>query len=198
MLSISGFDIKKKISRTANNVLYEGVRLSDGVTVIVKVSSSEYPTPHEMARLQHEYDTIVDLDLKGVIKPLSLEQYDKGVALILEYVHGAAPLSELYEGMELRDFLSSAISIALRISALHQKNIIHKDINPNNIFVNLDSGTACLTGLELASNLPRESPNITSPRIIEGTLPYISPEQTGRMNRAVDYRSDFYSLGVTF
>jgi serine/threonine protein kinase len=98
--------------------------------------------------------------------------------------------------MTLLEVLKIALQLSKTLGELHQQQIIHKDITPANILIN-PAGLVKITDFGIASRLTRETPEITSPDRLEGTLAYMSPEQTGRMNRAVDYRTDFYSLGVT-
>ncbi len=199
MTLISGYKIKEKICQNSSSILYKGEREKDGTAVIIKLAAEEYPSPKSLSQLRHEYKIAKDLNINGIIRPCALEEYDKGLALILEDIEGQSLKNFLASGGgDLEEFLVMAISLTQTLCYLHRNNIIHKDINPYNILINPDKGETKLTGLSIASILPRENPSITSPRIIEGTLPYISPEQTGRMNRSIDYRSDFYSLGVTF
>src|SRR6185436_13768087 len=95
------------------------------------------------------------------------------------------------------NFLELAIRVSEALGQIHGEHIIHKDINPSNIVLNPETGQVKLIDLGISSALPRENPTFGNPNVLEGTLAYLSPEQTGRMNRAVDYRTDFYSLGVT-
>src|SRR5246127_144460 len=118
--------------------------------------------------------------------------------LVLEAT-GGEPLDRLLgQPMELSRFLRFAIGLANALGKLHQRGLIHKDIKPANILVDLASGAAWLTGFGIASRLPRERQSPEPPEIIAGTLAYMAPEQTGRMNRSIDSRSDLYSLGITF
>ena len=80
----------------------------------------------------------------------------------------------------------------------HQRGLVHKDVKPANILVNCADGRTRLTGFGIASRLPRERQAPEPPEVIAGTLAYMAPEQTGRMNRSIDSRSDLYALGVTF
>ena len=125
-------------------------------------------------------------------------QCENGSALILEN-HEGLPLRKLMDAarLDLLDSLKIAVSLAGTLEAVHRQGMIHKMINPFNIFVDPASRTVKLSGFGLATRLPRENPNALSPQLTGETLLYISPEQTGRMNRPLDYRSDFYSLGAT-
>jgi len=198
MPTICGYEIKKIINQTPKYIFYEGIRQQDGIPVLIKVPSSECPSVSEFAYLRHEYEITKDPGLNGVIKSISLEEYDKGMALILEDMPNASPLSNVLLNLDFETFLAIGVSLAQKLSTLHKKNIIHKDLNPGHIFVDLTTAEAKLTGLGIASIFPLENPDLISSSVIEGNLSYISPEQSGRMNRSIDYRSDFYSLGVTF
>jgi len=111
---------------------------------------------------------------------------------------GGEPLDRLLgRPMELTRFLHLAIGLAAAIGRLHQRNLIHKDIKPANILLNSATGQVWLMGFGIATRLPRERQPPEPPEFIAGTLPYMAPEQTGRMNRSIDSRSDLYSLGVT-
>jgi len=101
-------------------------------------------------------------------------------------------------GLEISDFLPIAIQIADAVGQIHAANLIHKDINPANIIWNKKTNQLKIIDFSISSRLPREKPALKNPEQVEGTLAYISPEQTGRMNRNLDYRTDLYSLGVTF
>jgi serine/threonine protein kinase len=128
-----------------------------------------------------------------------LESYQNGLALILSDFDGET-LKKIIsdQSLELSKFIQIAIQLASTLAALHQNNIIHKDIKPHNILVNLTTGQVKLIDFSISSRLSRENQTVSNPNLLEGTLAYMSPEQTGRMNRSIDYRTDFYSLGVTF
>jgi len=198
MLSICGYNINKTILQTSKNIFYQGVHPREKTKAIIKVALSESPHVSDFARLRHEYEITKNPDLKGVIRSLSIEEYEKGMVLILEDMPNASPLSELLPDLDFETFLNIGISLADTLNDLHEKNIVHKDLHPHHIFVDLTTSDVKLTGLGIASIFPREKPGFVSSGIIEGNLSYISPEQSGRMNRSIDYRSDFYSLGVIF
>jgi serine/threonine protein kinase len=118
--------------------------------------------------------------------------------LVLEDPRGES-LDRLLGGpLEMTEFLRIAIPITGALRQVHERRIIHKDIKPGNVLVNMESGAAWLTGFGIAARLPRERQNPEPPEMIAGTLAYMAPEQTGRMNRSVDSRSDLYALGITF
>ena len=159
---------------------------------------AEHPAPACLDRLEHEYGLKADLDSEWAVRPLEFIRDGQRALLVLEDFDGT-PLDRLLGApLETGQFLRLAIGIASTLGKAHQRGLLHKDIKPTNIFVNPATGEARLTGFGIASRLPRERQSPEPPEFIAGTLPYMPPEQTGRMNRSIDSRSDLYSLGVTF
>ncbi len=200
MVTLPGYKNLQLMQEGATTVIYRGQREEDESPAIVKILKHEYPSLEDITRLKHEYEITKDLDLAGIIRPYSLENYQNGIALILEDFGGRSLqqfISDYYP-IRLGDFLNIAIQLASSLGELHKRNIIHKDIKPANIIINPKTLEVKITDFSIASRLVKEIPKISNPNFIEGTLAYMSPEQTGRMNRHLDYRSDFYSLGVTF
>ena len=196
---IPGYTIHDEIYRGRRRVVYRGERDRDRRAVIVKTCATEYPSSTDIANLQREYDIIVSLDAEGIVKALAFESHPPRPALILDDI-GGQPLHDHLQStpMAPRAFLALAIKLTTAVGAAHQHRIIHKDINPKNIIVNVDANQINLIDFSIASNLQSETQKIIHPDTLQGTLDYMSPEQTGRMNRTIDYRTDFYSLGVTF
>lgn len=199
MISIPGYRIIEKIQQNTKNALYRGLRETDETPVLIKTPSSEYPLSGDLGRLSHEFEITKDLNLRGILRPYALHKIDGTLALILEDVGGQSlkALSTL-KRLSLREFLDIAILLVETLGELHQKNVIHKNINPDNIIINKKTAEVKLTDFSISSVLPQEDPRIINPTVTDGDFAYISPEQTGRMNRILDYRTDFYSLGVTF
>ena len=166
--------------------------------VLIKGAASPQQSAQELAEIRHEHEIIRDLEIDGVLRAEELAQCENGWALILENTD-ALPLRKLMDlaRLDLLDSLKVAVSLIGILKEVHQQGILHKMINPFNIFLDPASGMVKLTGFGLATRLPREHLTTLSPQLSGETLPYISPEQTGRMNRVLDYRSDFYSLGAT-
>jgi serine/threonine protein kinase len=149
-------------------------------------------------RLQHEYALKAELDADWAARPVALTHYNGRMALVLEDP-GGAPLDRLLgRPLDVSHFLRIAIPLAGALRQMHARGLVHKDIKPANILVEAASGGIWLTGFGIASRLPREHQAPAPPEMIAGTLAYMAPEQTGRMNRSVDSRSDLYALGVTF
>src|SRR6202790_2459862 len=176
-----------------------GRRDDDELPTILSVAPvSEHPVPGILERLEHEYSLRDELDSDWAARPLALVRREGRPMLILEDP-GGEPLDPLLgQPMELSRFLRFAVGLAAALGDLHQQGLIHKDIKPANILVDSASGAVWLTGFGIASRLPRERQSAEPPEMIAGTLAYMAPEQTGRMNRSIDSRSDLYSLGVTF
>ena len=167
-------------------------------TVLAALVTAEDPPPYILDRLAHEYGLKDELDNSWAVRPLELVREHGRTMLVLEDP-GGEPLGRLLGApMELERFLRLALSIATALGKAHQRGLVHKDIKPANIFVNTANGNVRLTGFGIASRLPRERQALEPPETIAGTLAYMAPEQTGRMNRSIDSRSDLYSLGVTF
>jgi predicted ATPase/signal transduction histidine kinase len=168
-----------------------------GVASILLVTA-EYASRGSLQRLEHEYALRADLDAAWAARPIELFLHRNRSALVLEDPGG--DLLDLKPGRprEIMEFLRIGISLARALRQVHARGLIHKDIKPANILVDPASGSVWLTGFGIASRLPRERANPEPPDEIAGTLAYMAPEQTGRMNRSIDARSDLYSLGVTF
>ncbi|EDN71807.1 Serine/threonine protein kinase [Beggiatoa sp. SS] len=158
----------------------------------------DYPTSAELTRYRQESEITHDLDLAGVIKVYGIEKYQNTLVIILEDFGGES-LKQLMANRPLtvKEFLPLAIQIADSLGNIHAANIIHKDINPSNLVWEPVSKQLKIIDFGIASRLPRENHTLKSPEQLEGTLAYLSPEQTGRINRSMDYRTDLYSLGVT-
>ncbi|MGK5090796.1 AAA family ATPase [Deltaproteobacteria bacterium TL4] len=204
MISLKGYKVSAQpgegpLYEGANTVVYRGLREDDGQPVILKMLKKEYPTQEELTQFKREYDITRNFDFAGVIKTYGLEKYQNTLVLILEDFNGKSLRDSLKEkALDLESFLKVAIRVVDILGHIHQRNIIHKDINPANIIWDPESSQVRIIDFGISTALSREKPEIRNPNVLEGTLAYMSPEQTGRMNRAIDYRTDLYSLGVTF
>ena len=178
-------------------VLYRGRSKDDSFQVLVLSPVAEYPSPERLKRLEHEYSLREKLDARWTAQPRAIARHWDRTVLVLEDPGGLPLVQLLGHPLNLAFSLRLAINLATAISQLHQRGIIHKDIKPANVLVNSATGQAWLTGFGIASQLPRERQSPKPPEFIAGTLAYMAPEQTGRMNRSIDSRSDLYSLGVT-
>ncbi|MDY6898027.1 MAG: ATP-binding sensor histidine kinase [Cyanobacteriota bacterium] len=196
---VPGYDIIEVIHEGTNTIIYRGTSHSNQQKVILKILKEDYPTLDAITRLKHEYKITENLDLEAVVKILRLETKQNRLVLVLEDFGGQS-LKQVIANrkLELLEFLNIAVQLVKALVSLHSHNIIHRDIKADNIIINSETRQVKLTDFSIASRLSKEKLQLTNPNQLEGTLTYMSPEQTGRMNRVLDYRSDFYSLGVTF
>jgi PAS domain S-box-containing protein len=166
-------------------------------SILLLTLASIHPRLESLKKIEHEYSLCHDFDTTWAVRPLSLSQCNGQKALVLEDPGGEF-LHRLIQGpMEIKQFLRIAIGLSTALGQLHNRSVIHKDLKPSNVLVDDATGHVWLTGFGLASRLPRERQSPAPPEFIAGTLPYMAPEQTGRMNRSIDSRSDLYALGVT-
>ncbi|OHD11883.1 MAG: hypothetical protein A2086_15445 [Spirochaetes bacterium GWD1_27_9] len=199
MITLAGYKINEEIYNGSQTLIYKAIRESDNKPVVVKVLKNEYPTPEELKQFKYEYDIAKILDMEGTIKNYDLIKYKNTQVIVMEDFGGQS-IDKIIASkkMNLKSFLVIAIKMATIIGEIHKKHIIHKDIKPHNVLLNPESSEVKLIDFSISTQLTKESQKMISPEGLEGTLYYISPEQTGRMNRSIDYRTDFYSLGVTF
>lgn len=198
MRNISGYQITEQLYESENSVVYRAYRESDNEPVILKLLKEAYPSPELIAWFTREYEVTRNLNIPGIIKAYALETEQHNWIMVLEDGGESLRRLELVGNFSITDFLKLAIEIAEFLGYIHQQHIMHKDINPANIVFNPTTNQVKLIDFGIATVLSRENPTFLNPNVLEGTLAYMSPEQTGRMNRAMDYRTDFYSLGVTF
>src|SRR5580700_9729541 len=190
--------------------LYRARQRGNDIPLLVVAPTAEQPSPQSLRRLEHEYSLAAELDTSWAAKPIALTRHQGRTILVIEDP-GCEPLDCILgrdvleqtkvQPLDVARFLRLAIGMATALGHVHQRGLIHKDVKPENVLVALEPGDgAChiwLTGFGIASRLPRERQAPSPPEFIAGTLAYMSPEQTGRMNRSMDTRSDLYSLGVT-
>src|ERR671933_3095593 len=205
--NLSGYLMTEKLYVGTRTLVYRGIRTRDQYPVVVKLLRNKYPTFNELVQFRNQYIIARNLDFPHLVKALTLEVYQNSYVLVMEdfggvslstYLKTATNETQPSQVLPLAEFLQVAIQLTDVIHYLYQKRVIHKDIKPANILINPDTKQIQLIDFSISSLLPRETQEIQNPNILEGTLAYLSPEQTGRMNRGIDYRSDFYSLGVTF
>ncbi len=193
---VTGYTITEEVYRGRRRIVYRGTRDRDGSGVILKTVLDRSGGTESLSR---EYELIRSLDIEGVPRAIDLVRTGDRVALVLEDA-GRARLKALIPaaGVDLGAFLRLGIQLGKVLQELHERKVIHKDINPNNILVDPETGRLTLIDFSIASRVPAQHQELRHPNVLEGTLTYLSPEQTGRMNRDIDYRTDFYSLGATF
>ncbi|MEH2390216.1 MAG: AAA family ATPase [Nostoc sp.] len=200
LVTIPGYQIKEQLYNGSRTLVYRGYRETDSLRVVIKLLKNPYPGFSELVQFRNQYTIAKNLNSPLIIQTYSLEPYQNGYVLVMEDFGGIS-LKEWGIGSSLRnltEFLQIAIALCNILDILYRDRIIHKDIKPSNILINTETKEVKLIDFSIASLLPRETQTLISPNVLEGTLAYTSPEQTGRMNRGIDYRTDFYSLGVTF
>ncbi len=198
MLNLAGYQEKNQIYSGTRTLVYRAIRDTDQQSVIIKILRNPHPNFHELVCFRNQYIITRNLEHPAIVQPLSLERYVNGYALVMPD-EGALSLLEYWQESngDLSEFLTIALQLAQALHYLGQQRIIHKDIKPSNILIHPETRQIQLIDFSISSLLPKEQQQLVNPNVLEGTLAYISPEQTGRMNRGIDYRTDFYSLGVT-
>src|SRR4028118_2200574 len=199
MLSIAGVAAVTLLYESANSLVYRAIREADNQPIILKLLKESYPTPEELVRYRTEYRITQELKEPGVVQVYDLQKYQNSLVMFVEDFGGESLIIWMQQrSFTLEEFLILAIATTEILGQIHRANIIHKDINPSNIVYNPQTKQLKIIDFGISTQLARETPILKNPGVLEGTLAYISPEQTGRMNRTLDYRADFYSLGVTF
>ena len=206
MKKILKYELLEEIYGSDRTVVYRAYAESYKKSVILKLPNYPYPNFHSLTQYRNAYTLVKDLNFPGVVKMLALEKFEQRLMLVMEDF-GAISVAEYVQqqnlcnwinGIDISQFFNIALQIINSLEKLHNHQIIHKDIKPQNIIINPQTKQIQLIDFSTTSKLPKETAEIRNPQMLEGTLAYISPEQTGRINRGIDYRSDFYSLGVTF
>jgi predicted ATPase/signal transduction histidine kinase len=195
---LHGFQITHKLHESEHSIVYRAQRTADSRPVVLKMLNSQYPSPRELARFRQELALLEAARGPGVIEAHGLERLGHTLVLVLEDVGGES-LDQAFHDQQpsIERFLQLAIQIAAAVGHVHRRGVIHKAVTPSNIVWNRDTAELKLIDFGIATQLASEAPPRQGPRAIEGSMAYVSPEQTGRMNRHLDYRTDLYSLGVT-
>ena len=198
---ILDYKIVETVYSGSRTLVYLAIRTYDQLPVVIKLLKSEYPTFSELVQFRNQFIIAKNFNAPGIIKTYGLEPYQNSYALVMEDFGGISLQKwtlQQKNSLSLQEFLEIAIALCDTLDILCQERIIHKDIKPSNILINPATKQIKLIDFSIASILPREIKELQNANSLEGTLAYLSPEQTGRMNRGIDYRSDFYSLGITF
>ncbi|MED4755045.1 helix-turn-helix transcriptional regulator [Brevibacillus choshinensis] len=199
MIAIPGYTLHELIYQSEKKSIYRGVRKADGRSLIIKALTGDKITTSDTAKLMHEYEVTKHLNIPGIIKPLYQEQTGGTVVLVMEDNGGISLKTYLQMSRPaLPVFFPIAMQLSETLMKLHRQGVIHKDLKPENIIINERTGQVCIIDFSHSTRLLGESHKSSPVPSFEGSLPYMSPEQTGRMNRAIDFRSDLYSLGVIF
>ncbi|MBF0440921.1 MAG: protein kinase, partial [Oligoflexales bacterium] len=198
-LNLKDYQIGELLFESLKTVVYRGTRNSDGLKVMIKTIADPRPSKAEIAAYHHQYSIIKSIDSKYVIKALDIVNADYKPALILESFSDTnlADFIKTSPPLNLEYCLKIAIALVKALDEIHKKSVIHKDICPHNVLIDTQTGEVKIIDFSIAITLEREHMESNVKGFIEGSLQYMSPEQTGRMNRSLDYRTDFYSLGVT-
>ena len=196
----TNYKLTKQIYESPNSLVFQGLLKPNNQPIILKFLKENYPTPSELTRYKQEYEITRSLNKREqIIIVYDLHRYNNSLVILLEDFGGKSLKLLLPQTQfTLEEFLTIAIQITKGLAVIHTNNIIHKDINPSNIIYNPQTGQLKIIDFGISTRLSQEFIKVFPPHQLEGTLAYIAPEQTGRMNRGIDYRSDFYALGVTF
>jgi PAS domain S-box-containing protein len=198
MIALPGFKIVTLLKAGVKAAIYRGIKVKDQCPVIIKGLRPEQCTPNNIEQLKHEYAIAQRLNIAAAVKVYALETHQGIPYLIIEDFE-ARSLDQLLDQFQKPvSFLKIAIEITSKLAQIHTYHIVHKDIKPQNILVNLETSQVKIADFGIATFIPYQQQIVSSSSRIEGSLPYLSPEQTGRMNRGIDHRSDLYSLGITF
>jgi len=197
-MGIDDYELGETIARSTRSQLQRAVRKSDGRGVIVKRSVGTFPTPRDIAQLEYEHRLLTRMHHPGIIQTLGLAPDGDHLALILDDVGGRDLRALAVTQAPLELFFAIAAPLVEALGYVHGAGIVHKDIKPDNVVFNAETGAVRLIDFSIASERTRARAEMGLGQPLEGTLPYLSPEQTGRLNRDVDSRTDFYALGITF
>jgi histidine kinase len=198
MITSSGYSLEKKISENKRAMIFRGFREKDNLPVIIKLLNKECHSPSDVKRFTREYNIISKFNSEGIIKARKLVRHQHTLFMILEDFDGI-PVNNLIRNirLNLKDLLLLSIHITTILGRIHQRNIIHKDIQPSHFLWDPKTASVKLVDFGISVESLQNNQNEINPNLMEGTFQYMSPEQTGRVNRGIDYRTDFYSLGVT-
>lgn len=200
--TINNYTLQETLFSNDRTLIQRAIRESDGTRVILKSLVASYPTLAQLRRFSFAYEVVKKFDHPNIIKVLDYIEQGNVPVMVLEDQQSID--IRQYTGQQTNKrlsvdkFLTVAIQLADALSVIHHAQVIHKDLHPGNIIIHPETLHAQIIDFGLSSILSREQPSLAAPDKLEGVLAYISPEQTGRMNRTLDYRTDFYTLGVTF
>ncbi len=195
---LTEYSMGERVHQSGRTIICRAIRLSDQVPCILKIPQNEHPPPSELEDLEREYETLKSLQLEGVIRVYGLARYKSRLALVMEDFGGVS-LRNLYATRRptIDEVLDIGSRVARTLGQIHKLRVIHKDINPANVVRNPTTQQVKIIDLGIARTPLHDASTLRKSGVFEGTLQYMSPEQTGRMSQLLDYRADLYSLGVT-
>ena len=195
---VEGYRLTQALYRGRRTAVYRGISDGQQEHVVIKLLCSACPRFSELVKFRNQYVVASNLSIAGIVQPLALKPWRNGYALVMEDFGGIA-LGDYIRDQKLswQEVLALSLQMSDILQELYQARVIHKDINPANLLIHPQTKQIQLIDFGLASLLPKETQELQSPNALEGTLAYMAPEQTGRMNKGIDYRADFYALGVT-
>lgn len=197
--TLSGYTLLERLSEDRSGVIFRSVHKSSHKPVLLKKLKLRKPSPSEIAEFRQEFTQITQTPSHGIITLYDLIENSDGIALVMEDFNGVAVSDLLLRNRLLLDvFLGISIQVAKTLGELHQADLTHRAVRPDTILIDIETGDVKLTGFGAIAQLTHENETISDPEIVKKVLGYISPEQTGRMNRPIDYRTDLYALGVSF
>ncbi len=199
MLELIGYSDLRLIHQSSNSHVYRAIRDRDGIKVALKTPAQIAPSARKLSSMSREFEILCNHTLTNIPKALELIDAGPSMVLVLEYVEAPALRDYISTSpMQLDIFFTIALQVTEILVTIHRQDLIHRDLSPGNILYNPADGTTRIIDFGAALEFPRHARAVINPSSIEGSPPYMSPEQTGRLNRGLDYRTDFYSLGVIF
>ena len=199
MLEINGYAQVDIIHEGRQSRVLKVRRQSDDKIIALKTPAAAYPGARQLSSLAREYTLLSRLDQEGVPRPYDLIDTGTSLVMALEFFD-CDPLSHLVRQgpVQLHQFFIIALAATRAVGGFHRRDLCHRDISSGNILFNPETKQVAVIDLGSALDMPRQARPVINPRYVEGSRAYMSPEQTGRMNRGLDYRTDFYSLGAVF
>ena len=198
MITLEGYTIDNLMYESANSRVYSGTRNKDSRSVVIKLPATPHPPREHIARMRREYHLLKQLSVEGIPEPIEITAHGRSPVIILGSFGGQSLMHLMVQrSFGLRRLLEAAIKVAAILEQVHRAGIIHKDVSPGNIAWNPETGEVQIIDFGISSRLSMEAAEPVDENVIRGTLAYMAPEQTGRMNRDIDYRADLYSLGAT-
>ena len=198
---LGNYVILEEIFQNQKTIIYSAKNKKNSKRVIIKLYNKENLIREEVSRYEYEFSILKKLNIEGIIKPIALEYIDQRPFLVMEeFPNGGISLKNTIRNykFDLKSSLKISIEICRVLYFLHRENIIHRDIKPSNIIIDKESLKIKLIDFDLSTKFKSEKLDILPINSLIGSLQYISPEQTGRINRNVDFRTDLYSLGISF